>query len=284
MQQIIKLHWGPWAYHAQIWGLSGAAVGSIADRHGLHRRIMRCKPWLSPRNIQRQQQWAQDNIQRDWRPVIFTDESSVELGGTVGRQRTSRQAGEAYLPKHIQPTFQSNRQSLMVWGAIAYNHKFPLVRIPLWARRSDGKTRTKAEGLNGQRYTDMILKGPLGGRQGAMRQLEREGWPEVLVVKDGAPAHKAKVAREARAKLKIKNLDHPHPASSPDLNAIENIWWLLKSWVANIAPRATSLDQLWAHVQRVWEDINIEDINNVIESMEQRRADVQRVKGYSTHW
>ena len=128
----------------------------------------------------------------------------------------------------------------------------------------------------------MILKGPLGGRNGAVNQLRREGWREVLVVEDGAPAHKARVAQDARTKLKITNLNHP--AASPDLNAIENICWLLKLRVATITPRATSLDQLWAHIQDVWEEIDVEDINNVIESMERRRADLQAVKGYSTRW
>ena len=60
-------------------------------------------------------------------------------------------------------------------GAIAYNHKFPLVRISLRASSSNGRVTTKAEGLNRQKYVDMILNGPLSGRNGAVRQLEREG-------------------------------------------------------------------------------------------------------------
>ena len=120
IRQIIQFHREPWTYHAKNWDISSATMGAIADRHGLHRRIMRRKPWLSPKNIERRRQWARDNIGRDWRSVIFTDESSIELGGKAGRQRTSRRAGEAYLPKHVQPTFQSSRQTMMVWGAIAY--------------------------------------------------------------------------------------------------------------------------------------------------------------------
>ena len=92
---------------------------------------------------------------------------------------------------------------------------------------SNGQVRTKAEGLIGQKYVEMILKGPLVGRNGAARQFEREIWREVLAVEDGAPAHNSIVAQDARAKFKIRNLKHP--ASSPELNPIENIWWTLKS-------------------------------------------------------
>ncbi|PWN54477.1 hypothetical protein IE53DRAFT_308236, partial [Violaceomyces palustris] len=40
--------------------------------------------------------------------VLFTDESSLEVGATDRQIRISRQSGEAYLPKNMLSTFRSS--------------------------------------------------------------------------------------------------------------------------------------------------------------------------------
>ncbi|PWN48926.1 hypothetical protein IE53DRAFT_307809, partial [Violaceomyces palustris] len=87
---------------------------------------------------------AKDNRQTDRNDVLFTDESR-----------------EAYLSKNMTSTFRSGCQSLMVWACIAYNFKTALFQIHLAPSRVERSTRIKAEGLNAQRYADLIVKGPL---------------------------------------------------------------------------------------------------------------------------
>ncbi|PWN50834.1 hypothetical protein IE53DRAFT_394696 [Violaceomyces palustris] len=107
-------------------------------------------------------------------------------------------------------TFRSGCQSLMVWAGMAYNFKTPLTRI-------------RAEGLNAQRYTDLVIKGPL-----------KAAWDELMtfsdryqVVEDNTPCHNALVAQQVREEVGIRRLNHP--SASPDLNPIENVWMVLKT-------------------------------------------------------
>ena len=78
----------------------------------------------------------------------------------------------------------------------------------------------------------MVIKGVLGGEGGILRSLRSSGFENTFVLEDGAPSHRAAVAKAARAEMGIDTLNHP--PSSPDLNVIEDIWYLLKtgSWLS----------------------------------------------------
>lgn len=102
----------------------------------------------------------------------------------------------------------------MVWGAISYYQKFSLLRLPLAPSTVKNGVRSKAESLNGLRYTEMVVKGVLGGEGGILRSLRSSGFENILVLEDGAPSHCAAVAKAARAEMGIETLDHPAPLPS----------------------------------------------------------------------
>ena len=160
LRDFVRTPREPWSVHGKRYNVSVTTIVKVAHEHGFYRRIMRRKPYLSPKTIAKRKEWARNNVKRDWRDVV---KCALELGGGITRRpRTTRHVGEAYAPQHILPTFHSGRQSLMVWGAISYCQKFPLLRLPLAPSTIKNGVRTKAESLNGPRYTEMVMSFEIG--------------------------------------------------------------------------------------------------------------------------
>lgn len=141
---------------------------------------------------------------------------------TEMRRWVSRPDGHGHDSQFIQPTFRSGRLSLPVWGAIAFDKKWPLVFLDL-----EGK-----KGLSAKAYTEQVVRPVLGQMVQEVTALVRETY----VVEDGARCHTAKFTQAARNDLGIPSLQHP--AQSPDLNPIEDMWLDLKTKVAAMRPVA----------------------------------------------
>uniref|UniRef100_A0AAZ3S1T4 Transposase n=1 Tax=Oncorhynchus tshawytscha TaxID=74940 RepID=A0AAZ3S1T4_ONCTS len=101
---------------------------------------------------------------------------------------------------------------------------------------------------------------------------EQFGDEQCLFQHDGAPCHKAKVARE-------QNIDilGPWPGNSPDLNPIENLWSILKRRVDKQKP--TNSDQLQALIMQEWAAISQDVTQKLIDSMTGQIAEVLKKKG-----
>ena len=98
------------------------------------------------------------------------------------------------------------------------------------------------------------------------------------LVEDGAPTQSSKVAKAARLDCGITSLRHA--PSSPDLNPIEGLWLILKTKIGAQPRKATTLDELWDHVQAAWAEIGPWTADRVLESMEIKRQAIQDVKGF----
>jgi hypothetical protein len=272
-----------WATIAERFGVGITKIRSVAHDAGLHKRVVRRTPFIGPQARKKRILWARLNPSTAWKRMVFTDESAIQLGEDIGRRWTIRAAGDEYGPQHVDPTFHSSRQSLMVWGAIAYGKKWPLQRLPLAPSATSGGKRTKAEGLNGEKYAEGIIRGRLAGIVEEMSAtVARDHCHGVKVVEDGAPSHTSKLAARARKEANIQS--HFHPPSSPDLNPIEPVWRTLKIRLGKLRPRATTWDQLWEQTCQVWDEIDIETINRQVRSMPDRRQSVVKAKGWGTKW
>ena len=156
----------------------------------------------------------------------------------------------------------------MLWGAISYGRKYPLVKVDL----SEGS-------LTGDRYRDEILRPHLAKHVAGLR---RYGQRHVKVVEDGASVHWRKSTLTARRELRVNNLDHP--PYSPDLNPIENMWAVLKRRLRQRSRIPTSEDEIWEAVQEEWEAIPIGTVNKLVEGMPKRVEALQRNRGYGIDW
>ncbi|KAF8750254.1 Transposase [Rhizoctonia solani] len=228
-------------------------VQYTANQMGLQRYVACQQPYLSQKMIDARLDWAKNNTNQNWDWVAWADESTIDTGEQPVRPKVTRKQGEAYLPK---------------------NMKGPLIWLELLPRIAGKKGRSRGGGLTSAGYAEQVLKGPL---KEFLDELEAEQGHKILIVEDGAPLHKGPQAREARAALGIEQL--AHPSGSPDLNAIEPIWRLLKSRVFKVPGARRNADKLWKVAKRVWDELTVEDINKHTGQMDARVQAIKEAEG-----
>ena len=241
---------------------------ALNNNLGLSKHVAAKKPFLTPKHHDTRLQWARSKkcwTMTDWERVVWTDEASVEIGKQSSQILVWRRPGERYLQDCLAPTFKSGRQSLMVWGCIAHGRVGPLVLMPKEERK-------------GVDYVRNILAGPLWDFY--LELYDERG--VMLVMEDGAPIHRSKVAKDFRSSNHMETLDHP--AQSPDLNPIEHLWHHLKVMVNKRIACPQNLDELWSVMQEEWKKIDISYVNTLIESMPDRVQAVIDSKGGSTKY
>ncbi|GFX99086.1 transposable element Tcb2 transposase [Trichonephila clavipes] len=157
----------------------------------------------------------------EWNQVVFSDESRFNLSSDDNRVRVWRPHGECLnlafaLQRHTAPT-----AGVMVWGAIAYNTRSPLVLI--------------CGTIIAQQYVHDILQPhvlPL------MQRLS-----EAIFQQNNARPHTERVSQDCLCTVTTL----PWPARSPDLSPIKPICDNLGRRVGH----PTSFNELEARLQRI---------------------------------
>lgn len=244
--------------------VSIAIARKALHKAGINSRIAKKKPFLKNSHVKNRREfvksyssWTMD----EWKKVIWTDESSLELGHNSRQVRVWRNEDEAYLEECLVPTFKSGRSSVMVWGAIAWGKKSELVVL-------EKGRRTASD------FVDQVYEGPL------LRFLEEFSTP--ILMEDGAPIHKAIVAKKWRERHGITKM--VWPAQSPDMNPIENIWKILKDEVQKKFQQGMSLETFKEVIVEAWNSIEIEKINSLIEGVPERLECLRKNRGRSTRF
>lgn len=190
-------------------------------------------------------------VMEEWGEVIWTDESRFEVGFHGGTCWVYRAIDEVDKEECLLPSFKSGRTSIMIWGSIQLGHKGPMVILP-------------RGGLKGKEYVKFVIEPALN----PFYQSRYRATQETIVVEDGAPSHRSKVASAARNKYHIQRM--PWPAQSPDLNPIENLWRIMKSRINKREPRVTTHEALTKALREEWDRFVAEDFRKLIESMPKR--------------
>ena len=244
--------------------VSICTVRKALKNAGLNSRIAKKKPFLKESHIKNRREfvknyssWTMD----EWKNVIWTDESSIELGHNSRQVRVWRNEEDAYLEECLVPTFKSGRSSIMVWGAIAWGKKSELVVL-------EKGRRTASD------FVDQVYEG------GLLRFLE--GFSTPILMEDGAPIHRAIVAKNWRESHGVTKM--VWPAQSPDMNPIENLWKILKDEVQKRFQQGMSLETYKDVVIEAWNSIEIEKINSLIEGVPGRLECLKKTRGGSTRF
>ncbi|UYV64962.1 K02A2.6-like, partial [Cordylochernes scorpioides] len=215
--------------------------------NGLHScRPLRRLP-LTPPNRRQRLEWcrARSTWMTEWHRVVFSDESRFCLSSDSRRVRVWRRRGERSNPAAIVERPTVRQRGIMVWGAIAYDSRSPLLRI-------QGT-------MTAQRYVDDVL------RPVTLPYLQ--GVPNALYQQDNARPHTARISQQALQDVQML----PWPPFPPDLSPIEHVWDIIGRRL-HALPQPRSEDELWQMVEREWRAIPQDAIRSLIDSLPRRVA------------
>ena len=245
----------------QMCGFEHVSVDTIKRslrRQGQRGYIACRKPFLTKRLKLQRLKWCKMRIdwqKADWKRVIFSDESKMELWPRrreyVRRQKKSSKFDEQYVTKtkKISP-------SLMVWGAIRADG----CRVLLCCKRS----------VDQYHYQELLDEG--------LQQIYNSRYK---FQHDGASCHTAHSTKLYLERKAIRMLN-PWPAQSADLSPIENLWDMLKEKVHRRG--ANNIEELWKHCKEEWDSLPTETIEKLYDSMPTRIRAVVAARGGNTKY
>ena len=186
----------------------GRTISRNTVRNRLRDRGIRCRrpyrgPVLTQRHRRERQQWAANNRGRQWRNVVFSDESRFNLSNADGRIRIYRRRHERYADNCVLEHNRFRGGGVMVWAAINHTFKSELVIV-------NGN-------LTARQYIDRILR-PVVVPMFRQR-------PGLTILQDNARPHIARLTSDFLANNNVNTL--PFPAYSPDCYPIEHMWDVL---------------------------------------------------------
>ncbi|CEP16822.1 hypothetical protein [Parasitella parasitica] len=76
--------------------------------------------------------WAQEKVNwtpKQWRSVIWSDESKFNVNGSDGRIRVIRKEGKRFSPYHVHKTVKFGNGSIMIWGCFWAGGLGPIVTM-----------------------------------------------------------------------------------------------------------------------------------------------------------
>jgi transposase len=247
------------------WGVGEYAIRSSLRRAGYRRYIALAKPPLSEANRQKRLDWAREHIQwtpEQWYTVLWSDETWVN--GTRHRKTwVTRQIGEE-LDETCLVTKRRRNRGWMFWASFSGIVKGP----SLFWEKDWGS-------INKKTYCERII--PLV-----------HGWirinPGLLFMQDNAPGHAAGLTIEELRERDVNSM--VWPPFSPDLNPIETLWNWMKDYIQHAYGHLEnpSYDTLRTIVKEAWEAITIKQLQDLVQTMQQRCQDVIDAEGGFTKW
>lgn len=228
------------------------------------------KPLLTPENAAIRLHWCKEHknwILPDWKQVTFSDESRFALYNPDGGERLWRKPSEKYQKDCVAPTVQMGGGSVMFWGVFSYWGVGPLVRV--------------SNAMNSDEYIEVLANNYLPWINELTKKRTLHD-PPVIYQQDNCSIHKSNYVKWWMGSHDFDVLDWP--SRSPDINPIENLWDIVDSRVRKRVEAPKSLELLASAVIEEWNNIPLEILHHLYESMPRRINSCIGSKGYHTKY
>ena len=226
----------------------------------------RKKPLLSVAHRKARVDFAKTYVSwtvEDWKRVIFSDETKVNIYGSDGNRYCWKQRGSELNQNHVIPTVKFGGGSIMVWSCFSF-HGVGYEKLILGTMNSD-------------LYISILEDEYL-----ATLEFYNLDASETYFQHDNDPKH---TSRKTRKWLQDNQIDVLQwPSQSPDLNPIENLWFQVKARLAKYSTAPKSAHELWERFVTEWRAIPRERCENLIRSMPRRIQAVLKAKGGPTKY
>jgi DDE superfamily endonuclease/Transposase len=224
------------------------------------------KPFLSAAHRRKRLAFAQKYREwtvEDWKRVIWSDETKINRIGSDGKQWIWKQKGQGLVEREVQGTVKFGGGNIMVWGCMGWNGVGQLAEV---VGRMDAK-----------QYVDIL-------NDHLLPSMEDSGIPleDIIFQQDGDSKHRSGKTMEWMDDNGISLLNWP--PQSPDLNPIEHLWGHIKKELSKYPTPAKGVWELWERIAKVWNSIEPEVCQNLIESMPRRVDAVIKAKGGHTKY
>ena len=195
---------------------------------------------------------------RQWRRVLFTDESRFTLYCADGRRHVYRCRGERFANACVVERDRFGSGPIMVWGAIAHGIKSQLIIV--------------AGNMTAVRYRDEIL------RPVTVPLVQHN----LILQQDNARPHVARVCQDFLANNNIAPL--AWPPYSPDLTPIEHMWDELDRRVRKCRNPPETRTQLRNALIDEWNNIPMRTVNALVNSIQRRIRAATAARGGHTRY
>lgn len=241
-------------------------VRNILKEEGFTAVVKKKKPMLKTQHRKERLEFAKKYGEwtvEDWKRVIWSDETKINRFGSDGRQYVWKKKGQPLGDKEVKGTVKFGGGNIMVWGCMGWNGVGRLVEV-------EGR-------MDAKQYVEILKDGLLPSIQesGILKE-------QAIFQQDNDPKHTSQLAQNWLRDEGIRVLDWP--SQSPDINPLEHLWMHLKRQLSRYEKAPKGVWELWERAAKVWEGIDAEVCQRLIESIPNRLAEVVKARGGNTKY